>query len=113
MGTRRGDQDRWRPAHPGPIEGWPDADYDAVLQLLDRQIVDVRGMLVGKVDDVELVADPDGALVPTGLLCGTAALLPRVGDGFGDLLHLRWLQLAPADGERGRPGVVDLDLVED
>src|SRR5215210_5904753 len=99
----------YRPVHPGPIEGWPDADYDAVLHLLDRQIVDVDGMLVGKVDDVELVEDPDGALVPTGLLTGMAALLPRVGDRFGDWLYLRWLQLAPADGERSRPGAVDLD----
>lgn len=102
-----------RPVHPGPIEGWPNADYDAVLHLLDRQIVDVDGMLVGKVDDVELVEDPDGALVPTGLLTGMAALLPRVGDRFGDWLYQRWLQLAPADGERSRPGAVDLDLVED
>ena len=102
-----------RPVHPGPIQGWPNADYDAVLNLLDRQIVDVDGMAVGKVDDLELVEDSSGALVPTGLLVGLAALLPRFGDRFGDWLYLRWLQLAPADGERTRPGAIDLDLVED
>jgi len=84
-----------------------------VLQLLDRQILDVDGMAVGKVDDVELTEDPDGTLVPTGLLVGTAALLPRLGDRLGDRLYLQWTQMAPAHSERARPGVLDLDLVED
>lgn len=102
-----------RPVHPGPIEGWPSAQYDAALQLLDRQIVDADGMLVGKVDDLELVEDADGRLVPTGLMVGMAALLPRFGDRFGDWIHHRWIQLAPAHAERSRSGVVDLALVED
>ncbi len=113
MRTRRGDPARRRPVHAGPIEGWPEAGYDAALHLLDRQIVDVDGMAVGKVDDLELVEDADGALVPTGLLVGMAALLPRFGDRSGDWLHRRWIRLAPAHAERSRPGVVDLDLVED
>jgi hypothetical protein len=102
-----------RPVHPGPIDGWPDAGYDAALHLLDRQIVDVDGMLVGKVDDLELVEDVDGVLVPTGLLVGMAALLPRLGDRTGPWFFHRWVRLAPAHAERSRPGVVDLDLVED
>ena len=113
FGTRRGDPDRRRPVHTGPIEGWPNTGYDAALHLLDRQIVDVDGMAVGKVDDLELVEDADGVLVPTGLLVGMAALLPRFGDRSGAWLQHRWIRLAPAHAERSHPGVVDLDLVED
>jgi hypothetical protein len=113
MGLRRGDPHRRRPVHPGPIHGWPDAGYDAALQLLDRQIVDVDGMAVGKVDDVELVEDADGVLVPTGLMVGMAALLPRLGDHSGPWLYRHWVRLAPAHAERRRPGVIDMGLVED
>jgi hypothetical protein len=113
MSLRRGDPHRRRPVHPGPIHGWPDAGYDAALQLLDRQIVDVDGMAVGKVDDVELVEDADGVLVPTGLMVGMAALLPRLGDHSGPRLYRNWVRLAPAHAERRRPGVIDMGLVED
>jgi hypothetical protein len=113
MGTRRGDPTLRRPVHRGPIETWGKSSYDAALHLLDRQIVDVDGMAVGKVDDVELVAEPDGSLVPTGLMVGMAALLPRFGDRLGDRLFQRWVRLAPADAERSRPGLVEMELVED
>lgn len=99
----------FRPDHPGPIDGWPDAGFDAVLHLLDRQIVDSNGQLVGKVDDIELVEDPDGRLVPTALLVGMAALLPR----FGAHAFRSWARLAPAFAERYQPGVVEIDLVDD
>ena len=102
-----------RPEHRGPAQPWPDAEYDAALHLLDRQIVDSHGLLVGKVDDVELTEDPDGALVPTGLLVGMAALLPRMGDRTGDWLFARYVRLATSFAERAHPGVVDLQLVED
>ncbi|KAA1419265.1 hypothetical protein F0U44_12530 [Nocardioides humilatus] len=81
--------------------------YDAALHLLDRQIVDVDGLLVGNVDDVELTEEPDGSLVPTGLLVGMAALLPRLSRG----LYRRWVRLAPANAERSRPGVIDIEAV--
>jgi len=82
---------------------------DARLHLLDRQIVDVDGLLVGKVDDIELVEDPDGSLVPTALLVGAAVVLPRISTW----LYHRWVRLAPQDAARIRPGVVEMDLVDD
>jgi hypothetical protein len=96
-----------RAVPPGPATGR--GEYDAALHLLDRQIVDVDGLLVGKVDDVEIVEDPDGSLVPTALLVGTAALLPRVSAW----LYRRWVRLAPQDAARVRPGVVEMGLVDD
>jgi len=102
-----------RPEHRGPVQPWPDAEYDAALHLLDRQIVDSRGLLVGKVDDLELTEGPEGALAPTGLLVGLAALLPRMGDRTGDWLFARYLRLWTTRADRALPGVIDLDLVED
>ena len=69
--------------------------YDAALHLLDRQLVDPDGRLVGKVDDVELAEGADGVLVPTGLMVGMAALLPRLGDRSGPWLYRHWVRLAP------------------
>ncbi|HWJ81061.1 MAG TPA: hypothetical protein VNS55_02390 [Nocardioides sp.] len=106
-------QDYVRPPHPGPIESWPDAEYDAALHLLDRQIVAVDGRLVGKVDDVELTVDPDGSLVPTGLQVGAAALLPRFGGGLGSWLAERHEQIGCARADRTTPYVVDMALVDD
>lgn len=101
------------PPHSGPIESWPDAEYDAVLHLLDRQIVAVDGRLVGKVDDVELTVDPDGSLVATALLVGQAALLPRFGGRLGKWLSERHDQIAVARADRSEPFVVEMDLVDD
>lgn len=103
----------FRPVHRGPLDPWPEVGYDVALHLLDRQIVDVAGLLVGKVDDVELTEAPDGALVPTGLLVGAAAWLPRVGDRLGRWLATRHRQMRVADAERGTAAVVDLALVAD
>ncbi|MDX6225455.1 MAG: hypothetical protein QOE64_1831 [Frankiales bacterium] len=57
---------------------------DAHLHLLDRQIVDRDGRLIGKVDDLELELAP-GADYPvvTALLCGPMALGPRLGGRLG------------------------------
>lgn len=96
-----------RPVVEGPVTAR--GEYDAALHLLDRQIVDVDGLLVGKVDDVEIVEDADGSLVPTALLVGTASLLPRVSTW----LYHRWVRLAPQDAARVRPGVVEMDLVDE
>ncbi|GAA3836782.1 hypothetical protein [Nocardioides panacisoli] len=100
------------PPHRGPLEPWPDTEYDAALHLLDRQIVARDGRLVGKVDDVELTVDPDGALVPTGLLVGGAALLPRFGGRLGSWLSARHEQIAVARADRTTPYVVDIGLVD-
>jgi sporulation protein YlmC with PRC-barrel domain len=57
---------------------------DADMELLDRQLVDPRGRLVGNVDDLELTA-PKGGGAPyvTAILCGPAALGPRLGGLLG------------------------------
>jgi sporulation protein YlmC with PRC-barrel domain len=60
---------------------------DLRLHLLDRQIIDADGRLLGKVDDLELSQKPDGALVVTALLCGPVALAPRLGGRLG-----RWVE---------------------
>lgn len=69
---------------------------DVAPGLIDRQIVNADGDMLGKVDDVELVVPPDGsAPVVTALLCGPLALGPRLGGRLG-----QWIQ---AVGGRLRP----------
>ncbi|MEV5001557.1 hypothetical protein [Nocardioides sp. LML1-1-1.1] len=102
------------PPHRSPrFHGWPDVEYDAALHLLDRQVVDVAGRQVAKVDDLELTLDADGRLVPTGLLVGLPALLPRFGPRLGALLARTHDQVYDAQANRSRPDVVDLGLVHD
>jgi sporulation protein YlmC with PRC-barrel domain len=93
-------QDRLR----GPIDG--------ALQLLDRQLLDCEGRMLGKVDDVELGPREDGALVITGLLTGPAALLARPGGRLGEVLVARWVQLRIAEPHRARPWRIDMDEVD-
>ncbi|MFD5830752.1 hypothetical protein [Lentzea sp. NPDC060358] len=57
-------------------------DFD----LLDRQIVDLDGYLVGKADDVELAVDADGRPVVVAILVGHHALGLRIGGVLG-----RWM----------------------
>ncbi|RIV37720.1 hypothetical protein [Micromonospora radicis] len=57
-------------------------------QLLDRQLVDVDGRLVGKVDDVEFALDADGVPYLRTLLTGPGALGLRVGGRIGRMLVL-------------------------
>ena len=52
----------------------------AGLRLLDRQLVDRHGAMCGKVDDLELTADPaTGRLYVAAVLTGPGALLQRLG----------------------------------
>ena len=86
---------------------------DAVLHLLDRQVVDADDLLVCKVDDVELTVFDDGVLGVTGLLVGPAALVPRYADdGLGRLLHDFWRRLGTTQADRDDPYRIDLELVE-
>lgn len=87
--------------------------FDAVLHLLDRQVVDRDGKMVAKVDDVELTLDPDGGLVLTGLLVGMPALLPRFGGHLGPWLNQKYVQAGEAYADRGRPSVIELTDVAD
>jgi sporulation protein YlmC with PRC-barrel domain len=85
---------------------------DAVLHLLDRQVIDTDDLLVCKVDDVELTVFDDGVLGVTGLLVGPAALVPRYGgDRFGRLLHDFWRRLGTTQADRDDPYRIDLGLV--
>lgn len=86
---------------------------DAVLHLLDRQVVDADDLLVCKVDDVELTVFDDGVLGVTGLLSGSAALVPRYADdGMGRRLHALWRRLGTQQADRDDPYRIDLELVK-
>jgi sporulation protein YlmC with PRC-barrel domain len=56
------------------------------FNLLDRQIVDRTGALVGKVDDVELVIHPGRAPRVSALLVGQEPLGERIGGALGATL---------------------------
>lgn len=84
---------------------------DAVLHLLDRQVLDREGAMVSKVDDLELTEHPDGTLRVTGLLTGPAALVPRLG-GDDDERTLRWWgRFNPSRADRTVPGRIDISAV--
>lgn len=82
-----------RPTGGGPTP----AALDGYLELLDRQIVDNDGLMVGKVDDVEITEREDGRIVVTGLLTGPGALGPRLGGALGTVVTNTWSRLS------GRP----------
>ncbi len=86
---------------------------DAVLQLLDRQVVDRDGLMVCKVDDVELTVAADGTWEVTGLLAGPPALVPRFGGRLGDSLRESWRRLGLQQGDRLVPWRIPLALVAD
>jgi hypothetical protein len=86
---------------------------DAVLHLLDRQVVDADDLMVCKVDDLELTVFDDGVLGVTALLTGRPVLVPRYADDrFGRLLHDYWRRLDPTAADRDDPYRIDLDLVD-
>lgn len=89
---------------------WADGGYDAALHLLDRQIVDVDGLAIAKVDDVELTPDGD-ELVVTGLLSGPAALIPRLGGRAGGWLLRHYGAVKVAKAHPTDPDVVDIAQV--
>jgi hypothetical protein len=85
----------------------------AVLELLDRQMVDRDGLLAGKVDDLEfeLPDDPDGLPQVTALLSGLGALANHLGGDTG-----RWLAAVERrlTGDRERaPSRIDIALVHE
>jgi sporulation protein YlmC with PRC-barrel domain len=56
------------------------------FHLLDRQVVDLAGAKIGKVDDVELEIDDAGRPRITALLVGQRALGLRIGGPWGGRL---------------------------
>lgn len=89
-----------------------DGELDAVLHLLDRQVVDSDGLAVCKVDDLEVTEHPDGRLAVSGILVGGAALVPRFGGRLARHLERRRAQLAPERADRDTPYRLGLDRVE-
>jgi sporulation protein YlmC with PRC-barrel domain len=86
---------------------------DAVLHLLDRQVVDRDGLMVCKVDDVELTIRSDGRWEVTGLLAGPPALVPRFGGRLGDAMAERWRRLGLQEQDRLVPWRIALALVDE
>jgi sporulation protein YlmC with PRC-barrel domain len=86
---------------------------DAVLHLMDRQVVDRDGLMVCKVDDVELTEHPGGSWEVTGLLAGPPALVPRYGGRLGRALQESWRRLGLQEGNRLVPWRIGLALVDE
>ena len=84
---------------------------DGALHLLDRQLLDCDGRMLGKVDDVELLETPFGLAI-TAVLTGPAALLDRLGGGRRNRLSDRWGRLRVSEPDRGRPWRIDMQDVE-
>jgi sporulation protein YlmC with PRC-barrel domain len=90
----------------------PGRVVDVQLHLLDRQVVDSRGGMVAKVDDVELTPsrdDPD-TLYVTALLSGPLALGPRLGGRLGRWVAAVARRLSPEHDPS--PERVDMALVQ-
>ena len=85
---------------------------DLGLHLLDRQVVDTDGRAVCKVDDLEITVPEDGtAPYISAILCGPAALGPRLGGLLG-----RWLVAsshALGRSTESRLGRIGMELVTD
>lgn len=87
------------------------APFDGLLHLVDRQLIDVEGRMLGKVDDVELTRTDQGWTI-TALLTGPAALLGRLGGRLGDELTTKYEQMRPSEPHRTRPWRLTVDLVD-
>jgi hypothetical protein len=85
----------------------------AVLELLDRQLVDRNGRLVGKVDDVEFEIDDDPGALPrvSALLSGLGALANHIGGDTGRALAATERRLAAARDRQ--PSRIDIALVRE
>jgi sporulation protein YlmC with PRC-barrel domain len=84
---------------------------DGALELLDRQLLDVDGRLLGKVDDVELTQTDEGLTV-TALLTGQVALLHRLGGRLGNEMVATYVLLRPSETHRSRPWRIPMDEVD-
>lgn len=85
--------------------------YDAALHLLDRQVLDRHGLMVCKVDDLELTESSEGLHV-TALLVGRPARLPRLSGPLGAQLVDFWERMGDEQRDRSQPYRIDLALVD-
>jgi hypothetical protein len=84
---------------------------DGGLHLLDRQLLDCNGEMLGKADDIELTDTPHGLTV-TAVLTGPAALLDRLGGRLGATLTDRYRRLRVSEPNRALPWRIDFAEVE-
>jgi hypothetical protein len=84
---------------------------DGALHLLDRQLIDSEGRMLGKVDDVELEETDDGVVV-SALLTGPAALLGRLGGRLDGRVSGFWGQLRVTEPHRTWPWRIDIAHVD-
>jgi hypothetical protein len=80
---------------------------DGGLHLLDRQLLDCNGEMLGKADDIELTETSHGLTV-TAILTGSVALLDRLGTTLTD----RYRRLRVSEPNRGLPWRIDFAEVE-
>ncbi len=85
--------------------------FDAALHLLDRQVTDVEGLHVCKVDDLELTFRPGAAPAITRILTGPAALVPRLSSRSGHWLRARWISLGIQYADRDVPLSLPLEAI--
>lgn len=87
-------------------------EIDAVLHLLDRQVVDPDEHMVCNVDDLELT-EPEGGGAPyvTAILAGPAALAPRLGGLLGRWVLAVQRRLHPK--EHPLPARIDFGVVDE
>ena len=85
----------------------------AVLELLDRQLVDRDGRLVGKVDDIEFAVDDEPDALPrvAALLAGLGALANHIGGDTGHALAAAERRLA--EHRDHEPSRVDIAMVRE
>lgn len=86
---------------------------DAVLHLMDRQVVDRDGRMVCKVDDIELTERRDGTWEVTALLSGAPVLIPRLGGRLGAGLEEYWRRLGLQEADRLVPWRIGMSLVDE
>ena len=84
---------------------------DAVLHLMDRQVVDRDGRMVCKVDDLELTERRDGTWEVTAILAGAPVLVPRFGGRLGAGLEEYWRRLGVQEADRLVPWRIGMSLV--
>ena len=90
---------------------WEEDEFTANDLLLDRELIDSRGMPAGRVDDLELtVPGPGEPPVLTALLCGATAFGPRLGGRLCTWWQAIGRRLRPAGGSY--PNRIDAGLID-
>src|SRR3954468_16371611 len=90
----------------------PGREVDAVVHVLDRQVVDPDEHMVCNVDDLELAVPEDGGSpYVTAILAGPAALAPRYGGLLGRWVLAVQQRLHPE--EHPLPARIDFGVVDE